>query len=112
MNQPKKRTQQQNKAIHVYFREVANFMKEHGITMKVLLDKFNVDIEDYVIKAIFREIGLKKFGKDSTAKLTTSELSTVYEEVNRQFAKEGIFIPFPSLGSIDEATIYERGYDK
>jgi hypothetical protein len=46
-----------------------------GIDMKVLVSNLRVDTTPESIKSIFREIGRLKYGKVSTADLTTKEVN-------------------------------------
>lgn len=91
-----KRTLKQNRSIHVFFEEVSRECNDRGIDMKVLVSNLRVDTSPESIKDIFRQIGLVKFGKKSTADLTTKELMDCYEEFNRLLGNNGLHCPFPS----------------
>ena len=104
------RTPQQNKAMHVYFEEVANELNESGLSVQAFLKDFEIDYSKEMIKGIWRRIALTKFGKDSTADLTTRELQDVFEEFNRQLSKHGFHIPFPSaIMDFDEEFLKKNG---
>jgi hypothetical protein len=90
------RTIKQNKAIHKWFEEVSRECNDRGIDMKVLVENLRVDTSPESVKDIFRQIGAVKYGKKSTADLTTSELMGCYEEFNRLLGQNSLHIPFPS----------------
>ena len=96
----KKRTIQQNRSLHLYCQQLSNKLNEAGISQRVLLEGLEIDNSEESIKDIFRSLGRAKYKKDSTAKLTTKEMSDCYEELNRHIAKLGIHIPWPSQEEI------------
>ena len=91
-----KRTLQQNKSLYKYFSQVATELNNHGIGLKIALQDLEVDVTDHNIKSMFKSILLTKFGKTSTADMTTKELNECYDEMNRHFSKLGIQVDFPS----------------
>lgn len=91
-----KRTDKQNRAIHTWFTEVSRECNDRGVDMKVLVENLRVDTSPESIKDIFRQIGSVKYGKKSTADLTTKELMDCYEEFNRLLGQSSLHIPFPS----------------
>lgn len=93
------RTPKQNNSEHKLFEEVAVELNNHGISMKALIENLEINHTKYSVKAVFRAIGKAKFGKDSTAKLTTKETQECYEEFNRMLSSYGIFIAWPSVES-------------
>ena len=104
------RTPQQNKAMHVYFEEVANELNESGLSVQAFLKDFEIDYSKEMIKSLWRHIAKKKFGIDSTADLTTKQLQDVFEEFNRQLSKHGLHIPFPSaVMEFDEEFLRKNG---
>lgn len=96
MTETRKRTIRQNKSIHKWFEEVSRECNDRGIDMKVLVENLRVDTTPESIKDIFREIGRAKYGKHSTADLTTKELMECYEEFNRLLGTHSLHIGFPS----------------
>ncbi len=109
MNEPKKRTLRQNRAVHKFFNEAACELNARGITMKVLLDTLDVEHTSHSVKSIFRAIGRVKCGKTSTADLTTVELQECFEELARLFAQNGLVMNFPSYEDTKE---YLSSYEK
>ena len=104
----RKRTLAQNRAIHKFFQEAAVELNNAGIDQKLLLEGLEVEHTFYSVKEIFRAIGRAKFGKVSTADLTTKELQETFEEMQRMFARVGISMTFPSYEDSEE---YLRSYE-
>jgi len=95
-------TNQQRKATHKYFEEVARELNNQGIDVQVLVKNLRVDATPEMIKNIYRAIGKEKFGITSTEELTTSQVTQCYEEMNRLLASEGCHIAFPSQENTEE----------
>jgi len=96
-----KRTITQNKAMHKYFEIIAENMNDAGITQKSLIgsfkDGFELPVTEHMIKDIFREVGRAMFRKDSTADISTKEISEVHRVVDQRFAEvTGVSAPWPS----------------
>lgn len=102
METERKRTLKQNKSIHKFFEEASVELNNADISLKVLLETLEVEHTAESVKSIFRAIGRAKFGKVSTADLTTKELNETFEELARLFAKNGIHILFPSVENSEE----------
>ena len=80
MQEKKTRTNQQNKALHLYCEMLYEELSFMGITQKKFLEAMGeVNNSPESIKAVFREYGKVKYGKISTAELTTKEVSDIYE---------------------------------
>jgi len=101
----KTRTGQQNKALHKLCQDIADYCVETGLTADVLLEGFGVYPEMETIKMMIRSAGMQKFGKKSTADLTTTELQKCYEDVVQRHVAEktGEYFPFPSEETRKEA---------
>lgn len=112
MKTPKQRTAQQNKSAHLYFSEVARELNNAGIGMANFLKDFEIDVTPQSVKDVFRAIGKAKYGKESTADLTTTELQGCWEEFNRALGDRGVNIPFPSSTGFTDEIINNYGYDK
>lgn len=98
---PKQRTDQQNKAIHLYLTWVAREMCNMGLTMQDVVKKINkVEITptpQNLKEIVWREIQKAHLKKDSTTFLTKHEVSEIYEIMSMWLAKNfGIELPFPS----------------
>lgn len=107
-----KRTDQQRKAIEVYFLEVARELNNAGIGMSNFLKDFEIDVTQQSVKDVFRAIGKAKYGKISTADLTTTELQGCWEEFNRALSDRGLTILFPNASSFTDEIINNGGYIK
>lgn len=108
MEQP--RTPQQNKSLHVYFKEMADELNGSGIGVQLFLQDFEMDYTKEMIKRIFQRIGKTKFGKEHTADWTTTELQACWEEFNRHVSKHGLHLPFPThAGEYDEEFLKRNG---
>lgn len=98
--EPKPRTKQQNKALHVLFQLLADTLNDNGLDMKKTL-KPEVDIPWTAIAAkefLWRPIQRAQLGKQSTTELTTKEIDEVFETINRHLGEKfGVHVPFPSI---------------
>lgn len=104
------RTKQQNKALHVYFKEVADLLNESGVPARVFLENLELDYTKEMIKDIWRKIAKKQYGKDGTSELTTKELQDIFEEFNRHLSQFGLHLPFPSFSTdYDEEFLRKNG---
>lgn len=111
MEKPK-RTDQQRKAVEVYFKEVSTELNNSGIGMANFLKDFEIDVTPQSVKDVFRAIGKAKYGKESTADLTTTELQGCWEEFNRALGDKGISVIFPHNDGLDDETIIRLGLNK
>jgi hypothetical protein len=97
----KKRSNPQNRALHLYLKTLAMKFNEAGIGVKKLLlcmkDGFDVPVTEFFLKARFREVGLIMYGRESTKDLTTVEISEVYKVIDMRLSElTGIHVEFPS----------------
>lgn len=94
------RTLTQNKALHLYFTQIADALREKGLTMNHVVKLFKhmeiAPTSTNVKENIWRPIQMALFKKPSTTELKTEEVTEVYENVSRFLAPMGISIPFPS----------------
>lgn len=97
-----KRTLRQNRACHKWFEELSRELNNQGVDFRAMVKNLRVDATPELVKSVFRTIGTVKFGKLSTADLTTKEINECYDEFNRLLALEGIHISFPSYQDTDE----------
>lgn len=97
------RTERQNRAIHLWFRQIADTLNDGGLSIKEVLQHFRMDVPwtEKSVKSILWYTAQKRmFEKDSTAKLTTKEATRIEEVVSRFLNLEcGVNIPFPSVES-------------
>jgi len=96
----KKRTNAQNKALHLWCEMLAYNLNEKGLNMRVVL-KPEIDIEwnkENVKKYLYHPIMQAVTGKDSTTELSTTDPDKIWEIFNRHMGEKfGVEIPkFPS----------------
>ena len=94
-----KRTTIQNASLHLYFRLLAEELNGAGLDMRKTL-KETVDIpwsEETIKEYLWRPIQDAQLRKKSTTELTTSEVTKVYETLNRHLGDRfGLHVPFPT----------------
>lgn len=102
----KTRTLKQNNALHKYFQELADALNEAGVDQAMFIDKLDgleVPITKEFIHQIWKLTQEQMGMENSTTKLTTSQVSQVYDTINRFTANEwGLSTPFPSLEELSE----------
>lgn len=94
------RTIPQNAALHVYFELLAKELNDAGLDMKKVFEVKAVEVPwsaGSVKEVLWRPIQGAMIGEESTTKLTTIEISEVYEVLNRHTAQKlGVSVPWPS----------------
>lgn len=104
MNKPeaKQRTLQQNRALHLMFRQLSDQLNESGMTINKTISKpIELPWTPYLIKEIlWRMVQIALLGKRSTTELTTAEIDEVFEVIARHLATMDIVIDFPSIETI------------
>ncbi len=101
--EPKKRTETQNKALHLYLTQVAETLDREGHTMQDVVQKITkVEIRPTMLnikEMVWREIQKAQLGKTSTTELSKQEdIDKVYDAMNKWLGYYfQIHIPFPSL---------------
>ena len=96
------RTEAQSNALHLWFRQVAQAMDEKHIDMQALMEakKVSVPVTENVVKEIiWQPIQAVMIGEKRTTKLSSDEVSKVFDVLNRHFAEnfDGLHVPFPSM---------------
>ena len=100
---PKKRTERQNNALHLYLTQVAETLDREVHTMQDVVKKITkVEIRptlSNVKEMIWREIQKAQLGKTSTTELSKQEdIDKVYDAMNKWLGYYfKIHIPFPSM---------------
>ena len=85
----KQRTGQQNRAAHLWFDGIAKTCLEHGVTINDIIGQtMNLQVDGAFIKYLFRRIGKKKYGKNSTALLAKDEIDPIIDEMIKFFAEK------------------------
>lgn len=94
------RTTQQNRSLHKYFSLLASTLNAENKTIEVVLKPDTEWSTDTVKALIWKPIQEAVIGKQSTTKLTTKEVSEIYDVLNKALAERlGIHVPFPSIES-------------
>ena len=92
------RTGQQNRALHVFLRQLSEALNDAGYDMKKALNE-DVDIawnETMAKEYLWRPIQKIVIQKQSTAEASSSDYAMVYEQLNRLIAsKFGVHVPWP-----------------
>jgi len=103
----KKRTITQNRALHLYFTQMAKALNLAGLDMRIVI-KPEIDIpwSPYNVKEfIWKPVLNAMFGKKSTKEMATTEIDEILETINRHLSEKfGAFgysyLPFPSLENL------------
>ena len=103
IKQPKRRTERQNKALHLYLTQVAETLDREGHTLQDIVKVITkVEIRptmSNIKEVVWREIQKAQLGKTSTTELSKQEdIDKVYDAMNKWLGHYfEIHIPFPSL---------------
>ena len=92
------RTITQNAAIHLYFKMLAHDLNDAGFSvMQVMKHDAEIPWNDKLVKELlWKKVQSVMTDKRSTTKLDTTEISQVYEVINRHIAQTtGVSVPFP-----------------
>lgn len=93
------RTSLQNKALYKYFSLLAEKMSDSGVDLKKFMDAKTVSVpvtSEIVKTIIWRPVMSAMIGVSSTAKLSTSEVSKVYDVVARHMSTHfNVDVAFP-----------------
>ena len=78
----KRRSISQNSALHLWLTMLSEVLNDAGHSQRSLMAQmklnFDIPITEHFLKEIFKKIVFAMYGKDSTAKLTTKEITEVY----------------------------------
>lgn len=92
------RTLSQNASIHLYCDLVADELNSAGLSMKTVMSE-EVEHNWTMIKfkeVVWKTVQLALTEKESTTKLTTDEVNTIYQTIARHLAQTfGVTVPFP-----------------
>ena len=103
-NLPKKRSSQENRALHVLFQNIAYELNRLGLEFTFRGIK-GMDIETTYTPEIVKEFLWKPLQnallkKSSTTQLTHHDIGLIFEILGKYFAENGIEISFPSIESL------------
>jgi hypothetical protein len=96
------RSSQQQKAIEVYCRELADTLNKSGLDQRKVMDFMREGVEipwtqSSVKEALWRTVQIASIGKKSTADLHRDEVCKVYDILNRWTSEKiGVSVIFPS----------------
>lgn len=111
-----RRTDQQNRALHLYFELVAKELNDAGLEIGEVISHSKVDIpwtKESVKELLWKTCQRSMFGKKSTTKLSKfEEIDKIWEVLNRFLAKLKIeSIAFPSLEEVMKRLDEEHKYE-
>lgn len=93
------RTNQQSKALHLFFKHLAEELNSAGLDMRIVL-KPSYQIwwtPESIKENIWKPVQEAMYKKQSTTELTKKEIDKVYEQINQLLAEKwGVSVPFPS----------------
>lgn len=93
------RTIPQNSGLHLWFNWIADLFNDMGITYMVM--GIECRFTPNLVKEVFKQLALALFDKDSTAKLTTSELDELVIIYQEHISKmTGEFVKFPDKNDL------------
>ena len=91
-----KRTLNQNSALHRYFDLLASTLNAQNLTVDVILRADTQWNKERVKELLWKNLQKSITGKESSAKLTTKELTEVYDTLNKALGEKlGIHVDFP-----------------
>lgn len=100
-----KRTEQQNRALHLWFEMLAQTLREEGIDLKEAMPKV-IDIiptKENVKEMLWKPVQNALFKKKSTTELLKQkEIDLIYDVLCKNLGERGIIIPpFPSWETME-----------
>jgi len=94
------RSNQQNRALHLYFNILAEELNLHGLDMKSFL-KVEINWSGLMVKELlWKPLQKIHLGEKSTTKLKTEDINKVYDILNRvisERSKGNVQVAFPSV---------------
>jgi hypothetical protein len=94
------RTISQNKALHLFYKHLAEALNDAGYDMKkTLRQELDIPWSPYNVKEfLWRPLMLAMTGKKSTAHITTDEINKIKEVLDREIGnRTGVYVEFPSI---------------
>ena len=98
----KKRTNQQSRALHLYFELVATALSESGLDIKQVLPIADIPWSKILVKELLWKTIMKaQLNKRSTTEMTTKDIDAVFEVLNKFLGEKlQTHVPFPSLETL------------
>jgi hypothetical protein len=107
-NLPTKRSSQQNRALHLFFTNIAFELNRlgleftfRGITGIEIQTTYTPEI---VKDHLWKHLQMVMLGKESTTKLTTQDIEAIFLVLGKFFAERGVVIEFPSIETLINKT--------
>ena len=95
---PQKRTGDQNSALHLWFRQIADICQNQGVTMNLIIKHtHDVMVTEYGVKALWHVLQKALYGTESTKELRKNgQIDRTLDHFTALFAKEEVVLPpFP-----------------
>ncbi len=92
------RSDKQNNAMHLWFRQIAEELNDAGFSIKHPFDDdFEIPFTEVLVKeTLYKPVAKAMYDKNTTTKLTTAELSNVAETLIRWLSEhKQVYVPFP-----------------
>jgi hypothetical protein len=105
-NLPKKRSSQENRALHVLFQNIAYELNRLGLEFTFRGIK-GMDIQttyspEIVKNFLWKPLQDALLKKESTTELTHNDIGLIFEILGKWFAENGVEISFPSMESLKQ----------
>lgn len=91
------RTKQQNRALHLWFKHIAEMLNDAGFEKQLTVGTIDVPWSMETVKILFKKIGKAQVNEWHTSEMTREQLNQVQETMHRFLSEQGIQVPFPSL---------------
>ena len=99
------RSDQQNRALHLYFNLLAEELNQHGMDMKHFL-KVDISWSGLMVKELlWKPLQKIHLGEKSTTRLKTEDINKIWDILNRVITERSggnINVAFPSIESLSE----------
>ena len=101
MKPDEQRTLQQNAALHLYLRQVAQALNDAGLTIQEVLKNFKMEIEwteESCKEILWRTAQKRMYNKHSTTRLNKHQEINMIHDVMNRFLSENFhleYIPWP-----------------
>ena len=92
------RTLSQNSAMHLYFEHVAMMLNDNNITVEMTLKPDTKWCASGIKEMLWRPVQKAVTGKASSTKLSTTELTQIYDIINKVLSERvEVYVPFPNM---------------
>ena len=109
-----KRTNLQNKSLHLAAHLLSGELNSNGLDMRVVLKpdyKIRWD-KDSIKENIIKPVAKSMYGVESTTKLTTAQISRVWEEIMQMLVDKFPTMDWVDFPSQEQTQSYLDSYDK